>query len=163
MNLQTIEDQRCLAAAEGWLELGDWREANAELENISPQSRAHPEVLRLRWEIYSNGRKWESALEIAQAISAAEPHTSYGVIRMGIALDAMERTKEAWKLMLSVVGKFPNEHWMRYNLACYACKLGHLEEAVTWLKRCFDICDDLRARSLTNPNLEPVWTSIPKI
>jgi hypothetical protein len=36
-------------AAGGWLELGNWREANEELENITPALRAHPDVLAVRW------------------------------------------------------------------------------------------------------------------
>jgi hypothetical protein len=43
-----LSDQRQLEAAEGWLELGNWYEANEELERISPEKRAHPFVLRVR-------------------------------------------------------------------------------------------------------------------
>jgi len=37
-----FSDQRQLDAAEGWLELGNWLEANEELERISPEMRGHP-------------------------------------------------------------------------------------------------------------------------
>ena len=30
-----IQDQRCLDAASGWLGLGDWKDANEELERIN--------------------------------------------------------------------------------------------------------------------------------
>ena len=36
-------DQRQLEAAEGWLELGNWSEANEELERITPE-RPHGQV-----------------------------------------------------------------------------------------------------------------------
>jgi hypothetical protein len=55
-------------ATEGWLELGKWREANEELERITPEMRAHPLVLRLRWEIYAKAGKWEMAAEVAQGM-----------------------------------------------------------------------------------------------
>jgi hypothetical protein len=55
----TPRDHHHLRAAQGWLELGNWLEANAELENITPQQRAHPDVLRLRVEIYSAADKWD--------------------------------------------------------------------------------------------------------
>jgi hypothetical protein len=41
-----------LQAAQGWLELGDHIEASEELEKITPQLRAHPDVLKARWEVY---------------------------------------------------------------------------------------------------------------
>ena len=40
-----------LQAAEGWLELGNPTEAEEELKQLAPGFRAHPEVLKLRWEI----------------------------------------------------------------------------------------------------------------
>ena len=82
-------DQRHLEAAEGWVELGNWREANAELENISPRNRAHPEVLRIRWTIYCEAGKWEGAYEIAQTISNLVPDDPFGLCSMAYALHKM--------------------------------------------------------------------------
>ena len=48
-----LPDQRFLNAAEGWLGLGDHLAANEELENITPQFRAHPLVLEVRYQIRS--------------------------------------------------------------------------------------------------------------
>jgi len=45
------QDAHFLRAAEGWIELGNHLEAFEELERITPQWRAHPDVLKLRWEI----------------------------------------------------------------------------------------------------------------
>jgi len=42
-----------LEPARGWLELGAWLAANEELEDLSPELRAHPEVLKLRCQIYT--------------------------------------------------------------------------------------------------------------
>ena len=44
----TRPDELHFQAAVGWLELGNWREANEELENITPALRAHPDVLQVR-------------------------------------------------------------------------------------------------------------------
>jgi hypothetical protein len=44
-------DQHHLRAAEGWLELGDWRSANEELESVTAALRAHPDVLAMRWQV----------------------------------------------------------------------------------------------------------------
>jgi len=67
------QDSRHLEAAKGWLGLGNWHEASEELERITPEMRAHPDVLFLRWEIYTKAEKWERAAEVAQAISERDP------------------------------------------------------------------------------------------
>jgi hypothetical protein len=44
-----LEGQRHLDAAQGWFELGNHLEANEELEQITAEYRAPPEVLEVRW------------------------------------------------------------------------------------------------------------------
>ena len=66
MNKLSPQDKRHLEAAEGWCGLHSFLEANEELENISPQNRAHPKVLEVRWQIYASLEKWEMALDKAQ-------------------------------------------------------------------------------------------------
>ena len=39
-----IDDRRHLDAAEGWAGLGDYKEAQNELQSISPARQVHPEV-----------------------------------------------------------------------------------------------------------------------
>jgi hypothetical protein len=56
-------------------------EANAELEKIAPELRAHPDVLEVRWTIYANARNWEPCVDIADAIIklAPDPRRGCGV------------------------------------------------------------------------------------
>ena len=51
---------------------------------------------------------------------------------------------------------------MRYNLACYECQLGNLNQAREHLKQAFALKggSDLRADSISDPDLEPLWQSI---
>ena len=46
-----MPDRFHLEAAEGWIGLGDYGSADDELEQISPATRLHPDVLQLRWRI----------------------------------------------------------------------------------------------------------------
>ena len=89
-------------------------------------SRAHPDVLCLRYEIYAKAEKWEGAYEIAGAISEAEPNSCFGFVHAAFALHEMKRTQEAQAVLLPIVDKF-DEYVIRYNLACYACQLGELK------------------------------------
>jgi predicted Zn-dependent protease len=151
-----------LDAAEGWLELGNFLEAEEELDQIAPQFRSDPEVLRVRCRIYVAARKWSWAAEIAHAIAKLAPEDSYGFMQLADALHQMKRTKEAREVLMSIVHRFPDDYLMRYNLACYSSQLGDIIEARDWLLRAFELPggSDLRHRALSDPNLEPAWQPI---
>src|ERR1039457_1350006 len=76
----TQPDSHHLLAAQGWLELGNHLEANEELENISPEMGVHPDVLNLRWHIYSKAGKWDACVDIASALIDLAPECSLGWI-----------------------------------------------------------------------------------
>ena len=154
-----------LSAAVGWLELGNHREANEELEKIAAALRGHPGVLKVRYEVYAKARKWEIAVDIAQAITKAVPDISYGWFHLAYALHELKRTQEAWNVLSPVADKFPDRYLIRYNLACYACQLGNLAEAMEWLDKAFDIADkqSLKLMALKDPDLAPLWGEIAKI
>jgi hypothetical protein len=49
-----------------------------------------------------------------------------------------------------------------YNLACYACQLGHLQEAREWLRRAIAIenAESIKAMALRDADLRPLWNEI---
>ena len=63
------EDQKYLSTAEAWCELGDLEACKRELEEIRPEMRAHPGVLKVRGALYMAARDWRAALAIAEAMS----------------------------------------------------------------------------------------------
>jgi predicted Zn-dependent protease len=157
-----LNDQRQLEAAQGWLGLGNLVEASEELEHITPQMRGHPDVLAIRYQIYSTARKWEMAAEVARAISTIVPDDSFGWIYWAFSLHELKRTKEAWNVLIPVADKFPQESTISYNLACYACQLGNLKDGMKWLEKAVDLAGkkDIRMMALDDPDLEPLWAEI---
>jgi tetratricopeptide (TPR) repeat protein len=168
MNRFGPPDIHHLRAALGWFELGDFVEANAELENIAPLLRAHPDVLNVRWAIYAKLSKWNECKEIARALSEALPdrvevwlHLAYSTRR---ATDG--GLKAAWDILRPAADKFPEEPTLFYNLACYACQLGDKKDAWTWLEKAFDTAPNpgpLKTMALDDPDLEPLWMDISEI
>ena len=155
-------DSLHLQAAQGWLELGNHLEADAELEKITPQLRAHPMVLTVRWEIYAAAKKWEAALDIAAALIQLDPEDPMGWVHRSYALHELKRTTEARDNLLRVSDNFPLSATVRYNLACYECQLGRLEQAKNWLERAFQLGDArmMKLAALVDPDLEPLWKNI---
>jgi predicted Zn-dependent protease len=151
-----------LQAAEGWLELGNHIEADAELDNIAANLRAHPDVLKVRWEIYAAAKKWEAALDIAAALIQSDPDAPLGWVNRSYALHELKRPTEARDNLLRVVDKFPASATMRYNLACYECQLGRMQQAKQWLEKAFALGDakELKLAALDDPDLEPLWRDV---
>ena len=158
-------DSLHLSAPEGWLELGNHIEANEELEEITPQLRAHPDVLELRWQIYAKEKKWDACVDIAHAITKLDPSRFFGWIHLSFALHEQKKTQQAWDNLVEVEQKFPDEYLIRYNLACYAAQLGRLQDARDLLKKAIDVAGkkDIRLMALNDLDLEPLWKDIGKI
>jgi tetratricopeptide (TPR) repeat protein len=156
------QDHHHLEAAQGWFELGNCIEANEEPEQITPEYRTHPAVLEVRWQIYAKAKKWDAALEIASSLVRMVPELELGCVHRSYCLHELKRTDEARDNLLRVVDKFPDEPIMRYNLACYECQLGRLEQAKNWLEKAFKLGNPKKVKlmALEDPDLEPLWAKI---
>ena len=80
-------DQKHWEAASGYVQLGMYLEADAELDEIDPFCRAVPEVLAVRLEIYAGLQKWELMQAVAKKLAGHDPQTSsarfHGRMRRG--------------------------------------------------------------------------------
>ena len=154
-------DVHHLRAAQGWLELGNHLEANEELERITPQLRAHPDVLEVRWAIYANAKKWEACVDIADAIIKLAPDRAEAWIHRSFALHELKRTQEAFDQLLPVADRFPKVWTVPYNLACYCAQLGRLDQCQEWFKKAMAIDEHtVKRASIDDPDLKPLWDSM---
>src|SRR5687768_7624820 len=95
----TDGDKKHLQAAEGWLDLGNYNEANEELEKITASLRAHPEVLLIRWQVYAQAKKWDEALEIAKLFTKEVPKLEQGWLYLAAAYHGIGKTDEAYRAL----------------------------------------------------------------
>lgn len=156
-----IPDAHHFRAAEGWLELGNPLEAFAELDCITPQFRAHPEVLKLRCQIYQHAKKWELCLEVASALVQHLPEDPIGWITRSFALHELKRTHEAYDLLLPAVAKFPHLWTVPYNLACYCAQSRDFPAAESWFKQAMALDEHTVKRlGIDDPDLTPLWDNL---
>ena len=73
MNDLTGADLHSLRAAQGWAELGNYHEADEELENITASLRSHPDALQVRWHIHAHAKNWAACAVIAEALEKQAP------------------------------------------------------------------------------------------
>ena len=156
-----LNDQRHREAAEGWLELGLPLEANAELEQITPQLQGHPDVLELRWQICAKEKKWAACVDLAAAIIKLAPMRSDGWIHRSFALHELHRTQAAFDQLLPVVDRFPKVWLIPYNLACYASVLHQFDSAQKWLKQAIALDrKTVQEAAIEDEDLKPLWASL---
>ena len=165
MRTLPLQDQRHLEAAEGWLGLDDWTEANEELAQIRPSLRAHPYVLFVRYEDLAKAQKWEEAVETAQTLVALFPERSEAWICLAYSTrrkSAESGLVAAKEILAQAEARFPADYLIRYNLACYECLLGNLPAARMWLEKAFVLADstDLCLRALADEEIQPLWTTL---
>ena len=167
--MQKLEppDSHYLNAAIGWLELGLRAEAAAELDSISPAHRRHPDVLEARWSLLAHASRWDDALAAARDLLAQSPARSSAWLHQAYSLRraANGGLQQAWDALLPAAAQFPQEPIICFNLACYACQLGKLDEARDWFKRALQIGerDQLKLMALVDEDLEPLWKEIRKL
>ena len=143
--------------------MGNHVEATAELEKVTPELQMHPDMLMVRWQIQAAEKNWQAALETASDLTHVVPEHPFGWVHRSFCLHELKRTAEARDNLLPVVEAFPHEALMRYNLACYECQLGCLQQAKEWLQKAFETSRELtqlRLMALEDPDLEPLWRGI---
>jgi Flp pilus assembly protein TadD len=162
MKIPDGTDFICCRAAQGWIELGNAAEAEKELDAISPELHSLPDVRKVRWRLQALAHRWADALATAEGFAAEHPDEVEAWVQRSFALHELKRTPEARDNLRSVVGRFPNDAIVRYNLGCYECQLGNLKAAEEWLFRAFQVGNgrDLKVMALEDPDYQPLWERI---
>ena len=124
--MQTLApyEARCLEFAEGWLDLGNWREATHQLEQIAPMYRAHPKVLELRCRIYAAANKWDQCMIVAEMLADQTPNRPTGWLLLAAAEHGLGMTADAYETLSAVREQFAEVPEVTRELARYAAMLG---------------------------------------
>src|SRR5688572_21066682 len=156
-----------LIAAQGWLELGNPKEAHRELGQVPRQFWNHPDVLELRWQIHAHEQNWERALMVARELVHSDPARPQAWLHHAYALRRVAGggLKAAWKALQPALKAFPKEEMIPYNLSCYACQLNELTEAKKLLETALAVGkkDELKRRALSDSDLKPLWPFISRM
>jgi tetratricopeptide (TPR) repeat protein len=153
-------DQKHLTAAHGYVELGMWLDANAELEEIDPEVRHVPEVLEVRVQIYRALEKWELMQTVSKALAIHDPDEPQWTASWAYATRRADSIEHARIILVNAIERLPNVAIFHYNLACYECQLGDLEKAKATLHTAFKLEPQYRVMALDDEDLRPLWDEI---
>lgn len=148
-------------AAQGWLELGNPCEANAELYKVSPEMWLHPDVLEVQWHICYKVNLMRSCLEIGSILVKVAPDRADSWIRNSFAMHSLGRSQEALETLLPFAERFSDVWQVPYNLSCYCSALRRFDEARDWFIKA-GVIDEASALNagLNDPDLQPLWDSL---
>lgn len=155
-----------LSAVIGWLELGNPKEARAELESLDPKYRDDFDVLDINWLLYARDCNWAEALRVAERLIDLHPDDPAGWLHRAFSVRRVPEggLQRAAELLRPAFEKFPKEPTIPFNLACYACQLGNLEQSRQWLREAIQRQPDgeIKKMALADHDLEPLWPEIKK-
>ena len=153
-------DQQHLRAAQGYIELGMFQEANTELEEIDPLCRHLPEVLVLRVIIYHALERWELTAAVAGRLVEFDPSEPGYFVDLAYATRRAESIGKAHPVLTRAASLHPNDGTIQFNLACYEAQIGDLDKARLHLKRATEIDPRFKLMALEDEDLEPLWKQV---
>jgi lipopolysaccharide biosynthesis regulator YciM len=152
---------RHITAAQGYVELGMHVDANEELEHLDPEHRILPAVVALRVEIYRALKKWDLMQTVAKMMALHEPNEAQWTVAWAYATRRADCLDAARLILVNAVDRQPDVAIFHYNLACYDCQLGLLDEAKARLRRTFELEPRYRLKALDDEDLESLWGADP--
>lgn len=154
------DDDRSILAAQGYLELGMFREAARELDSVPRERAEKPDALEVRALCLMGGRNWEKALGVAERLRVVAPEQPGGFIHAAYCLHEMGCTEDALKLLLSGPPSLRKKPVYFYNVGCYQARLGQLDAALKTLKTSFEMESSLRVSARRDPDLQALKSKL---
>ena len=135
-------------------------EANAELDEIDPDRRHLPEILEVRMHIFCSLKKWELMQTIAKKLAILDPKNVQWTASWAYATRRSDCIEAARLILINAVERQENEPLFHFNLACYECQLGNLDEAKERLQQACALNLKYRTLALDDSDLEPLWKTM---
>lgn len=144
-------------SVEGWIELGNFSEAAAELYNFPSDSKSTIEFLRLSVRIHSGTKAWSNVEMMCETLLKHVPEDSFALFHQAEAFHRQGRSREAFAAFQHAPIGFKRGPAYFYALGRYLCALGEMTLALSCLGKAFDSEPALRMDALRDPDLEQVW------
>jgi len=151
---------RALQRADGYLDLGMPTGAEKELAAIPDEHRSHIACRKIQLRLLLLRQAWAPAAELAQQLRDEEPHDAGLWVHLAYARRRVSGLDDAYSVLKTALDRFPREAIIPFNLACYECRLGRNDEALTFLERAFELEPGFRDVATEDEDLKPLWDKL---
>ncbi len=147
---------RSILAAQGYLELGMFRDVWKELNSLPADCLSRTDVMEIFVLSLMGEHRWEDALALARRLREQQPEEPGGFIHEAYCLHELGRTKEALDLLLDGPPSLQDRAVFFYNAGCYHARLGDITAALVMLERSFEMDASLKKSAKRDPDLVDV-------
>jgi hypothetical protein len=131
--------------AEGWIELGEFREAGEELSQLPDKFKSSLDFVQLWIRVYAGLKDWPRVEVLSDSILAMHSDNEFALFHNAEALHRQRKSSDAI-LLIGQTNYGRNTAFGLYNLARYLCANGQPSDALTSLGFAFDRDKSLRLR-----------------
>jgi len=156
------EHARRLLAAEGYIDLGMYKEADAELRALDPGCFALEDTLVLQLCIYAGMHRWKKAHALASQLAEQDPENPQWSIWSASAACRLQSVEAAKGILLKALDTHPDNANIHYNLSCYETRLRHYHKAQRHLARAIQLDPRFKLVAMDDADLEPLWIKVTK-
>ena len=153
----SIETQRALHSADGYLYFGLADEALLELSNIGEAERYDASVMLARVRVLLHLRKWADAETLSSEAITRYPDEDEFPVQRAFALHQLQRGEQAAEVILSAPEWIRRTGILHYNLACYEARLGDLSTARQCIDAAIQINAAMKKNARIDPDLQALW------
>ena len=151
---------RYLVAAEGYIDLEMYQEAQAELLSVDLGDQELEEGLVLQLCVFAGLHQWKQAHRLATSLAQQEPDNPQWAIWSASAACRLESVDAAKRILLRALVSHPDNANIHYNLSCYETRLQHFRRAQRHLARAIQLDPRFKALAMDDVDLEPLWAKV---
>ena len=154
------EHARRLLAVEGYIDLGMYGEAAAELGALDPACFALEQTLISQLCVYAGLHQWQQAHELATMLAKQDPQNPQWAIWSASAACRLQSVEAAKGILLEALVSHPDNANIHYNLSCYETRLQHYHKAQRHLARAVQLDPRFQLVAMDDADLEPLWIEV---
>lgn len=146
--------ERRIIAAQGYVELGLFDEAQIELSPLTADMHERVDVIEITLLCLMGAHRWAEALALAMRLCQQEPSEPGGFIHAAFCLHELGRTAEAVDVLSRGPAALRTKPVYYYNMGCYHACLGHFDKSLVYLERAFEMDGTLRQHARKDADLD---------
>jgi tetratricopeptide (TPR) repeat protein len=156
--VMTPENEKRIEAAMGYFELGMLNDATQELEVLGHRERLS--VLSVWSAALRMARRWPEMLSLTRKMVELYPDEAECWISLADATRNSGSLPEGLSLLETAHEHFPNDGHILFQIACYCCQLGRLDEARNAVRRAVSCNRVWKKVAIQDRDLTLLWPEI---
>ncbi len=155
-----VQIARTIRAADGYLDLKLVEDAVLELKGVPTDYHQDRRYLTVVYRLCQLTDDWTRGRDVSKTLWTQHAEDVDAWVNYAYAVRRAESIEAAREILVTALDQFPEEAIISYNLGCYECQLGALDDARAYLLAAFTLSPGLRDFALQDADLERLHADI---